>query len=98
MSRWAPYGARLTHADCPRAGSHVVVGSDGKVRGTCGLGADPQELATLTTIRVLARGRSLRALSRALAGRGILARNGRPFAASTLAVLVHNRPVVDSLP
>jgi len=96
VSRWAPYGARLTHADCPRTGPHVVVGSDGKVRGTCGLGPDPPELTALTTIRALARGRSLRELSRALTRRGILARTGRPFAASTLALLVHNRPVVDS--
>jgi hypothetical protein len=72
-----------------------VVGPDGRIRGTLGLEPDPAELATLTTIRALARGRSLRALSRALATRGILACAGRPFAASTLAALVHNRPVMD---
>ena len=87
VSRWAPYGTRLTHADCPRTGGHVVVGSDGKARGTCGLEPDREELATLATIRALARGRSLRELSRALARRGILARGGRPFAPKVLRTL-----------
>lgn len=49
---------------------------------------EPQEQAALTEIRVLASGRSLRALGSALAERGVLARNGRPFAAQTLSRLV----------
>lgn len=57
----------------------------------------PDEQATLRAIAALSTRRlSLRAISRTLAEQGILARNGRPFAASTLAVLVHNRTVVDS--
>jgi DNA invertase Pin-like site-specific DNA recombinase len=56
-----------------------------------------REGATLARIGELAAtGLSLRAISRALAAEGIRARNGRPFAASTLGVLVHNRVVVDS--
>jgi DNA invertase Pin-like site-specific DNA recombinase len=42
-------------------------------------------------------GLSLRAISRALAGRGRLARNGKPFAPMTLSRLVTNRSVSDSL-
>lgn len=59
--------------------------------------SDAREQATLGRIAALsAAGASLRAVSRALAAEGVLARNGRPFAASTLAVLVRNRAVVDS--
>jgi DNA invertase Pin-like site-specific DNA recombinase len=54
---------------------------------------DPDEQAALALIRSLAPARSLRALSRALAARGILARCGRPFTAMTLSRLVSNRPV-----
>jgi site-specific DNA recombinase len=55
---------------------------------------DPQEQVTLACIATLrASGLSLRAISRELAAQGILARNGRPFAPTTLARLVPNRPV-----
>jgi site-specific DNA recombinase len=58
----------------------------------------PKEQVALRAIATLgARGLSLREISRALAKRGIHARSGRPFAASTLNVLVHNRTVMDSL-
>jgi DNA invertase Pin-like site-specific DNA recombinase len=51
--------------------------------------ADADEQASVREIATLApHGLSLRALSRRLAERGILARNGRPFAAQTLARLV----------
>ena len=51
--------------------------------------ADPREQATLIKIRQLRdAGLSLRAISAALAGQGILARSGRPFTASTLGQLV----------
>ena len=50
---------------------------------------DRNEQVTLSTIAALAReGLSLRAISRRLAERGRVARNGRPFAAQTLARLV----------
>ena len=51
--------------------------------------ADPHEQkSVLGEIAALsASGLSLRGVSRALAGRGVLARNGRPFAAMTLARL-----------
>ena len=53
---------------------------------------DPKAAATLLAINALATpGLSLRALSRALAARGVVARNGRPFAASTLRVLLNGR-------
>ncbi|HAM55176.1 MAG TPA: hypothetical protein DCQ64_07125 [Candidatus Rokubacteria bacterium] len=52
----------------------------------------PQEQAALAWLRALAPGRSLRALAAALAARGILARNGRPFAPMTLARLVTAGP------
>jgi site-specific DNA recombinase len=54
------------------------------------------EQGALRLIRSLASGRSLRQLSRDLAGRGILARNGRPFAAMTLSRLVTDRTVGDN--
>lgn len=55
-----------------------------------------QGAAILGLIAALrASGRSLRGISRELASRGILARNGRPFAPMTLARLVTNRPVSD---
>jgi len=53
---------------------------------------EPQEQAALAWLRALAPGRSLRALAAALAARGILARNGRPFAPMTLARLVTAGP------
>lgn len=57
---------------------------------------DPGEQATVREISALSsEGLSLRAISRALAARGVLARNGRRFAPSTVAVIVHNRAVVD---
>lgn len=57
---------------------------------------EPREPAILGLIAALrASGRSLRGISRELASRGILARNGRPFAPMTLARLVTNRPVSD---
>ena len=57
---------------------------------------DPAEQEVLALIRRLGRARSLRALREALAKRGILARNGRPFAVSTLSRLVPDRPVRNS--
>jgi hypothetical protein len=42
-----------------------------------------------------AAGLSLRALSRALASGGILARNGRPFGPMMLSRIVHNPSLVD---
>lgn len=58
---------------------------------------DPGEQAALRRIVNLgASGVSLRAISRTLLEQGVTARNGRPFAASTLAILVRNRTVVDS--
>jgi DNA invertase Pin-like site-specific DNA recombinase len=56
----------------------------------------PVEQAALVLMRQLAPGRSLRALSAALAERGVMARNGRPFAANVLRSLVLNRPVTNS--
>src|SRR6266852_7606237 len=56
--------------------------------------ANPREQALLGQIGALRRrGLSLRAISRALAGRGALARNGRPFGPSTLLGIVRNRTV-----
>jgi DNA invertase Pin-like site-specific DNA recombinase len=49
---------------------------------------DPHEQKSLAMIRRLAPNRSLRQLSRILAGRGVFARGGRPFAPSTLAGLL----------
>jgi DNA invertase Pin-like site-specific DNA recombinase len=64
---------------------------------------DRAEQDALAMIRAMAPGRSLRALSAALADRGILARNGRPFAPFTLSRLVavrssavNNGPLVDT--
>jgi site-specific DNA recombinase len=58
---------------------------------------DPHEQSVLKEIATLtAAGFSLRRISLALAGRGIVARSGRPFAASTLGVIVHKRAVMDS--
>lgn len=60
---------------------------------------EPREQATLARIsRLRAAGLSLRAISRALASQGILARNGKPFAPSTLLGLVRHRPVVNTEP
>ncbi len=59
--------------------------------------ANPREQALLGQIGALRRrGLSLRAISRALARRGALARNGRPFGPSTLLGIVRNRTVTDS--
>jgi DNA invertase Pin-like site-specific DNA recombinase len=66
-------------------------GPGGQLRPHAGEGAALHRIAELS-----AGGLSLRALSRALDGEGIRARNGRPFAPSTLGVLVHNRSVVNS--
>lgn len=55
--------------------------------------AEPREQAALALMQQLAPGCSLRVLSAALAARGVLARNGRPFAPMTLARLtVRHRP------
>lgn len=57
----------------------------------------PKEQVVLSRILTLrAEGLSLRAISRALANRGTLARNGHPFAPATLANFVSNRAVVNS--
>ena len=59
--------------------------------------AHPKEQALLHQIEALRRqGLSLRAISRALAGRGALARNGRPFGPSTLLGIVRNRRVMNA--
>ncbi len=58
---------------------------------------EPREEVALIRIRLLsASGLSLRGLARRLATEGLLARNGRPFAPSTLAGLVHIRSVANS--
>ena len=58
------------------------------------LTAHPREQAVLTKIMALRDRRfSLRAISRVLATRGHLARNGRPFDPSTLDGIVRNRTV-----
>lgn len=63
-------------------------GPDGRVV------ADQREQGALGEIAALSRaGRSLRAMARELAARGILARNGRPFEAKTLSRFV-GRPEV----
>ena len=55
---------------------------------------DPQERAVLGQIMALRRrGFSLRAISRTLAAKGVLARSGRPFGPSTLLGIVRNRTV-----
>jgi DNA invertase Pin-like site-specific DNA recombinase len=60
--------------------------------------AEPREQATLSRILQLREaGLSLRAISAALAGQGILARSGRPFTASTLGQLVRQGTLADSL-
>lgn len=72
----------------------VRVDQDGRAIPVYRLEPDPAEQAILARIRRLrAAGLSLRAISRALARRGILARNRRPFAARTLARLVTDRGV-----
>jgi DNA invertase Pin-like site-specific DNA recombinase len=59
--------------------------------------ANPKEQALLGKIAALRRrGLSLRGISRALAARGILARNGRPFGPSTLLGLVRNPAVMNT--
>ena len=58
---------------------------------------EAEEQATLGEIAALsAGGLSLRAIAGRLAAEGITARNGRPFAPSTLSRLVPNRPVGNS--
>jgi site-specific DNA recombinase len=60
--------------------------------------SDPKEQTILAEIsRLRAGGLSLRAISETLVAGGVLARNGRPFAPMTLARLVTNRPVSDSV-
>jgi hypothetical protein len=54
-------------------------------------GEPTEELALAALTALSGSGLSLRAVSRALEARGILARNGRPFAVSTLSVLIHDR-------
>jgi hypothetical protein len=62
------------------------------------LALNPKERAALAEVaRLRARGFSLRAISKALAARGILARNGRPFGPSTLLGVVRNRTVENRL-
>ncbi|MGH7390359.1 MAG: recombinase family protein [Candidatus Rokuibacteriota bacterium] len=57
---------------------------------------DQAEQVALGRIAALrAAGLSLRAISRALAGEGVVARHGRPFAPMTLARLVTDRTVSD---
>ncbi len=59
--------------------------------------SDPKEQTVLTEIsRLRADGLSLRAISETLLARGVLARNGKPFAPMTLARLVTNRGISDS--
>jgi DNA invertase Pin-like site-specific DNA recombinase len=59
---------------------------------------NPQEHAVLGQIMALRRrGLSLRAISRTLAAKGVLARNGRPFGPSTLLGIVRNRTVENRL-
>lgn len=61
------------------------------------LEVNPSEQATLALVASLrASGLPLRAISKELAGRGVVARNGRPFAPSTLLNLVHNSSVANS--
>jgi hypothetical protein len=63
----------------------------------CRLVANPKEQALLGQLGTLRRrGLSLRAISRAMAGRGALAWNGRPLAPSTLFGLVRNRTVMNT--
>jgi hypothetical protein len=50
-----------------------------------------EETALVALTALSGAGLSLRALSRALEARGILARNRRPFAVSTLSGLIHDR-------
>lgn len=58
---------------------------------------NPKERAGLAELaRLRARGLSFRAISKNLAARGILARNGRPFGPPTLLGIVRNRRVVNS--
>jgi DNA invertase Pin-like site-specific DNA recombinase len=56
---------------------------------------EPEEQAALALIRTLAPGRSLRGLASDLAARGVMARNGRPFAPMTLSRFVTDRAVGD---
>jgi DNA invertase Pin-like site-specific DNA recombinase len=58
---------------------------------------DPREQAIVGEIAALRRaGLSLRRISRALASRGVLARNGRPFTAEVVRTAVRHRTVTDS--
>ncbi len=62
------------------------------------LAPNPKERAALAEVaRLRARGLSLRAISKALAARGILARNGRPFGPSTLLGVVRNGRLTNNL-
>jgi len=57
----------------------------------------PKEQVILGEIAALrGAGLSLRQISRALASRGVLARNGRPFTAEVVRTVVRNRTVADS--
>lgn len=66
-------------------------GLDGRVLPNLKEQATAAEIAALS-----ASGLSLRGISAALAERGVIARNGRPFAPATLSRLVSNRAVSDS--
>ncbi len=58
---------------------------------------NPREQAVLGQIVALrGQGLSIRAISRALAADGVMARNGRPFGPSTLLGIVRNRTVENS--
>lgn len=71
-----------------------VTNGDGKAHRP--LVPDPHEQAVFVQIQAFhAEGLSLRQISRGLADRGILARSGRPFTASTLAPLVRHRTIPD---
>jgi hypothetical protein len=67
------------------------LGADGRK-----LEPDALEQAERALIRRLAPGRSLRGLAGELEALGVLARNGRPFAARTLSRLVTDRTVSHS--
>ena len=57
---------------------------------------EPIEQAGLALIRQLAPGRTLWALSAALAERGVFQRNGRPWQAKSLSRLLSDRPIGQS--
>ena len=67
-----------------------TVAEDGKT-----LTPDPEELGILAMIRDYSeQGLSLRGISKALEERGILARNGKPFAASTIKLILGSEPAL----